>query len=109
MADVIIPTPVGELNPSTVLTTTLDGQSYRIVLHWNGRANRWQGCLQDGTGNVLAGFERFVANMRPWYRFRKTVGMPPGVFLIADESLTGTDPGLNDLGNRCKLLYRTAT
>lgn len=108
MSVVTIPTPVGGTNPSTVLTTTLDGKSYRVVLHYVGRENRWYGELQDADGATLAGLEKLVANTKPWYRFRHVAGMPSGKFLLFDSSLAGIDPGLEDLGTRCLLLYEDA-
>jgi hypothetical protein len=108
MAVVQIPTPVSETNPSTTLTTTLDGKSYRIFLHYCGRENRWYGSIQDADGVELAGLEKLVADVSPWYRYRTLAGMPPGRFLLWDSSGEGIDPGLADLGGRCLLLYNEA-
>ncbi len=82
----------------------LDGVTYTLQFRWNVRLSSWFMDVLDEQGiNVLLAGLRLVIN---WpLALYQTGRTPPGDFLVFDTSGVGIDPGLNDLGDRCRLWY----
>lgn len=85
----------------------LDGTNYQLEFRWNDRAAAWFLEVRDSSGTPLLSGRRVCLNSFTLRRFRG-LGLPPGELLCYDTSGTNTDPGLNDLGGRVRLLYFTA-
>lgn len=90
------------------LQTVLDDVTYTLEIRWNTRAEAWFMNVLDIEGIVVyqAGL-KLVAN---WMTSAYTTGRnPPGSFFLLDTSGQGEEPGEEDLGDRHKLLYFTAS
>lgn len=92
-------------------TTTLDGRAYVLHLLHNPRLDRWGLDVMDQGSDPIAMGRRVVCE----YDLLKGVvdsRRPRGLLIARDYSapdfsarILSTDPGLNDLGNRVKLIY----
>ncbi len=83
---------------------TLDGVAYKFLFSWNSRQEGWfmSLSLEDDTP-IWTGI-RVVVNWPLGGRTRSSL-RPPGHFVAFDAAETKTDPGLNDLGVRVRILY----
>lgn len=86
----------------------LDGAFYGIRLRWNRRAACWFMDLSDATGAPLASGVGLRLGAPLTMRLRTRPGMPQGVFGLVDTTGSGVDPGLDELGQRVRLVYLTA-
>lgn len=93
----------------TYFTTeiTLDGANYALLLRWNLREEAWyMDVLDEPQTTVLVGGLKLVADYP--LGIPRTGRMPPGLFVALDTTGEGIDPGIDDLGDRVKLLYYSA-
>lgn len=90
------------------IRTILDDIELIFKIDWNERAQRFQMSIYDASENALA--EGLCMNINTEILERFTIdGLPNGELMLYDTSKTNTEAGLNDLGDRCKLIYQTAT
>lgn len=101
MAAFEIPTTSDE--PKYTQFVELEGTTYQLLLEWNARAGGWFLGINDEDGNSLAGSLRLVTNW-PLLRQKTSPLLPPGEFFAVTTDGLG-DPGRDDLGNRCTLIY----
>lgn len=108
MSDPIeIPIPVGV--PLFTLRVTLDGQDYTLGFDWNDREGRWYCSISDGSGVLIQGAKKVLANW-PLLRAAKTSAqagrVPPGDLIPCDlGNPSGDPPGFAELGGRVRILY----
>lgn len=105
------------MSPRTVATSTtlstytqrtvLDGREYALVFSWNQREAKWYLDLFTVDGVLIVAGIKLVVGA-PLLRLLRSTDAPPGELFIMDRSQTGEDPGLNDLGMRCLLVYYPA-
>lgn len=85
----------------------LDGVIYTLKFHFNSRAERWVMDIADFGGTELITGLFLLTNIDLNAQF---VGedIPPGRFILIDETGAERNPGFDDLGNDIKLLYEEA-
>lgn len=105
MADFVIPTSTRQDRPHYTQRTTLDGTTYVLALNWNGREKRWMLSIRAADGTPIAEGLKVVIG---WPLNRHVRGGPPGMLWAVDTTGAGTDPGLQDLGSRVRLIYTDA-
>lgn len=86
----------------------LDGEFYTLNFRWNKRASRWYLDLADGEGDMIATGLAIVVGIPITAHLRAHAGVPPGVIVCVDTTDAGEDPGFDELGERCKLIYLEA-
>jgi hypothetical protein len=105
MAALVLPNVVDV--PHYTFSTELDGVTFRFEFRWNDRASAWFMSLRDVNGNDLVVGRRVVVGFPLLTRFSDP-RLPKGDLNAVDTTGTGTEPGINDLGGRVKLIYMTA-
>jgi hypothetical protein len=90
--------------PNFDLDQSLDGAVYLMTFRWNERESKWYMTLADDTGDPIFAGVKVVADRVISFR-TADARMPPGDITTIDTSGAGLDPGLDDLGNRVKLVY----
>jgi len=103
----IIPTSTREDVSSYTQRTALDGTEYVIAFDWNDREQHWYMDIADREGVAIATGIKVVCD---WPLLRRCVDgrAPAGAIIAIDQSGSGADPGLTDLGARVELLYLDA-
>lgn len=101
----LIPFTPGD--PEQVIAITLDGDPYVLRARWNTRDAAWylDAWERDGTTPIAFGIKLVLG-----VKLGSTYNHPlfiAGMFLI-DDSGTGIEAGLNDLGGRVVLMHMTA-
>lgn len=84
----------------------LDGSVFVFVFKWSVRQQRWHASIftEEETA-ILEGIPIFVG-WPPFERF-KDPRLPKGSIIFMDTSGKDLDPGLEDLGQRVLMIYRT--
>lgn len=82
----------------------LDAITYTLELRWNERDEAWYLSVLTAEEEPLLLGRKVVVGAPLWARFR-TAGLPPGDVVAVDTQGTDTDPGLEDLGRRVRLIY----
>ena len=96
--------------------TALDGVDYLLTFYWTQRDGAWRLDVADQDGNPIATGRKLVCN---WPILRGVLGTraswgiagvvdtfpPAGILAVIDTLGEDMDPGFNDLGTRCVLLY----
>jgi hypothetical protein len=90
--------------PRVDFVLSLDGVAYKFLFAWSTRESGWYMSLflEDDTPIWLG--VRVVVNWPLQLRSRSKL-RPPGIFTAFDSAEEATDPGLNDLGVRVRILY----
>lgn len=91
------------------IRTTLDGREFILSFDWNDREQRFYFSIAASDGTPIMSGRKLVCN---WPLTRKIAGTakPPGILMAIDYSnQAGEPPGLNDLGERVKLVYFSVT
>src|SRR6266508_803160 len=96
--------PADSVAPSYSFEVELEGALYRIALHWNERDGAWFLSLYDRSGVLLVAGRKVGLGANLLGR-GVDARLPPGTVLVVDTSQADVDPGRNDLGARCPLLY----
>ena len=99
--------PINSNSPSYKMRTTLGNDEYVFKIDWNERLSRWMFSLYDAQDNPLVVGLYLRVNFDLLSRF-KINGMPSGMLMLYDASGSGEECGRNELGTRCKLLFRSA-
>lgn len=85
--------------PSYSFRTELDGVTYFVRVRWNARDSSWYATLHDDQEVPILSGLRLVLGALPGIRSADPRA-PGGVFLVTDLSNTGTEAGLDDMGER---------
>lgn len=92
--------------PEQRISITLDEQQYVLRARWNTRDQAWylDAWEADDTTPIAYGIKLVLGVL-----LGGSVHHPlfAGGLFLADNSGSGVDPGLLDLGNRCSLLFFT--
>jgi hypothetical protein len=75
----------------------LDGDEYRIFLHWRERNRSWFVSIFDGDDEAIVRSRRLAINAMIHQSL-------PGLMLL-DTSDSSTECDYHDLGRRCKMTY----
>lgn len=85
----------------------LDGLLYTFRFRFNDRTGLWSMDIADSIDNDILNGVSLLINV-PLIDVTKTL-LPPGEFILIDETGEDRNPGADDLGNDIKLLYQEAT
>ena len=99
--------PVTSDVPHYAFQVTLDGASYGFELFWNDQAEGWFVSLLDANGDPIVNSVRLTVDVPLFARYA-SASKPQGVLMAQDTTGRHQDPGRNDLGARCLLLYFSA-
>lgn len=99
-----MPTPtIGDR--SFTYTCQLDGESYRIVLTWNVRTQRWYLDVGDDNDNRVLMGQALVNDSPLGLRYR-LAEMPPGMLVaISLDENNNAPANLDELGERVRFIY----
>jgi hypothetical protein len=100
--------PADSADPSYAFEVELEGSLYRFELHWNDRDGAWFLSLYDATETLLVAGRKVVLGANLLGKSAEPA-LPPGLLLILDTSGANADPGRDDLGERCPLIYVEST
>lgn len=105
MASQII--PITNTPANYRLTVPLDGSNYILVFTYNDRTSSWSMDILDARGNPLVNSIAMVPDYPLNYRFNKgqVPGMPPGIFMLRDESGQQRTPDNTNFGQGINLYY----
>lgn len=92
--------------PHFEVQTTLDDQAYTLELRWSVREERWYLDVYTEEREPLYRGIAVVINYRLGFRCADD-RWPKGALFAVDTSTAQTDPGLEDFGERVKLIYFT--
>lgn len=95
------------LTPVIDQEVLLEERSYRYVLTWTDRQQRWRMDLFDALG-VAIWRGRYMPINTPIGLRIKDERKPPGYFMMIDADSSGRECGFEDLGTRCALMYITS-
>jgi hypothetical protein len=100
--------PIKSGDPNFSVQATLENVTYTLAFRWNVRASAWfmDVLAADGVTIIQSGI-KLVCNW--WLAAYTTARQPPGAFMALDTSGASVDPGLDELGDRVKLIYFTTT
>lgn len=88
---------------------TLDGVVYTLGLRYNARMDRWVLDIKDAADDDLVIGLPLLNGVPLSYKWIGTMtGLPPGNFLLVDETDQDRSPGKDDLGDDLKLVYSEA-
>jgi hypothetical protein len=111
---VVIPTST--TLPDYRQTTSLEGRDYVLRFRWNTREARWYLDVADQDETPIVSGLKLVAEAPLLRLVRRDDRRPPGELWVRDREartsaagkLVARDPGLDELGGRCALLYFAA-
>ncbi len=103
MATLVLPARPGV--PHQRFFAELESVTYGFELRWNGRAESWKLDILDRDGNVLLAGKRVVIGFPLTIRAAYDRRLPPGQIIAIDTTGADAEPGLDDLGERVRLLY----
>lgn len=101
MLEITMPNPA---KPSFTQRVALDGADYELAVEWNMRSGWYAKLTDPASEEVIFGAQRISAD---WNLLHGCTHdrRPPGILFVSDTSGTATDPGYEDLGQRCLFLY----
>lgn len=77
--------------------------TYRLVIRYNTRSDRWYLSLYDAENNLLISGVKLVIN---YPLLSNHLSAPSGgTLILIDTANTGEECGYEDLGRRCQLLW----
>ena len=99
--------PVTNALTNYKLKVSLDGINLILVFSYNDRTQIWDMCVQDSGGNPLVDGIAMVTKYPLNYRFNagQVAGMPPGIFLLVDQSGKERTPDITNFGQGVSLFY----
>jgi hypothetical protein len=107
MADIVIPLRTDIL--AYALKVTLDNVVYTLRFRWNSRLAKWIMDISDVSENpLLMGLVLYEGIPLIWRFVGRIEGLPPGGFLVVDETGQNRDPDVETLGTDVKLIYTEA-
>lgn len=105
MSALLIPTTPTPSNYS--MSIQLDGTNYILVFSYNDRTSTWEMQVQDANGNPLVSNVPMVPNYPLNYRMAlgQIPGMPPGMFVVLDDTGQNRTPDNTNFGQGVNLYY----
>lgn len=103
MATIVI--PVRSDLPAYKFTIDLEGIIYGLDFGFNARSNLWFMSIYSSADELILGDIPILTNVPLTDQYVKE-GLPPGRFIAINETGSGENAGLNNLGTEVKLLYR---
>lgn len=97
--------PITNTEASFKIRTILEDVELVLRFDWNGRDSRWQMSISDAQEQPIVMGLALNINTELIHRY-ELEALPPGRLALYDTSGTFTEAGREDLGGRCKLLYR---
>jgi hypothetical protein len=85
------------------LQVQLEQETFGLRARWNERVSTWLLDVSDDVGVVVASVPIVVE--APLLRRYTDRRLPKGELVLVDTTGQGAEPGLADLGARCRLLY----
>ena len=85
----------------------LEGTVYTLEFKYNKRRDLWTMAILDASENLLLGDIPLLVDV-PLLDQYVNENLPPGRFILLDETGEQRDPGRNDLGTTIKLFYDEA-
>ena len=82
--------------------TELDGKTFTFEFEWIERDQFWMLHIGDDNGNPLACGIKLVTD---WPLLRRDNGVFPGQLIALDSGETNRVPGLEDFGERVRLVW----
>lgn len=102
----ILQIPVDSTQAAFEQTMVLDGINYLLRIYWNTRDESWYlDLFATNETSIICGL-KLVVNY-DFIGFYVQTDVPPGMFILYDDTNSEIPCGRNDLGNRCILLYIT--
>lgn len=99
----IIPIPTGA--NAVAARVPLDDEYFVLTFRWNHRAQRWYMDVADTTGVMVASGLAVCADTPLTAHLAGYDRMPRGILVAVDGTDSGIDPGLEELGQRVKIVY----
>lgn len=99
--------PIASDVPHYSFQVTLDGASYGFEFFWNAQAEGWFVSLLDANGDAIVNSVRLTVDVPLFARYADSRKFP-GWLIAQDSTGQHADPGRDDLGTRCLLLYFSA-
>lgn len=99
--------PVRSDAPSYSFVIELDGRNYTLRFRFNDRTERWTMDVATGEGEDIVCGVPLLTDTNILQRFVDP-RMPPGFFLVYDETGSAANPTRDSLGVTTKLLYEEA-
>lgn len=88
---------------------TLNGSVYVLTFNYNLRMDVWFMDIATAAGTVLLAGIAFLQGLPLTYKnVGRISGLPPGDFVLIDETGQDRDPGKDNLGQDIKLEYLEA-
>lgn len=107
MAQQILLIPIRNDLPAYSYQITLESVVYTLTFRFNARMNRWLMDIADQTENPICMGLPMLVNFPLIERFQND-SLPPGSFLVLDESGNNQNPDRDSWSNNVKLFYQTA-
>lgn len=85
-------------------TLELEGTTYSFSYTFNRRSNRWSMSILDINGAVVLGGVPILVDIDLTSQYIQE-NLPPGGFVPINETGTGKNPEIIDLGNDVKMIY----
>jgi len=98
--------PITADDPAFKIRTVLEDVQVVLGFTWNERDERWQISVSDPNEAPLLMGCPLNINWEIFNRF-EIPGLPIGSLMLFDTSGKNQEAGRDDLGVRCKLIYKT--
>ena len=92
--------------PEYGFEVTLENVPYQFTVKWNVRAAQYTLNISSRDGTQLVGCLGLALNSE-MLKNHAGLGLPPGTLTLIDPSGGTADVGINDLEDRCRLIYQT--
>ena len=99
--------PIASKTPWQSFDVQLDGETFTFEVRWNGRAAMWFLTLSDSDGLIFA--RRRLAIGVPLFHRYASLRLPKGEAYVIDTTGADEEAGVDDLGDRVKVIYLAAS
>lgn len=100
--------PIRSDIPSYQFQITLEGVVYTMRFYFNTRLDRWIMDVSNVDGELIVAGIPLLVNLPLLDRFRDE-RLPPGRFILIDETGENRNPSRDSMGDDYKLLYQEAS
>lgn len=100
--------PIDDVLPAYTFQIDLEENLYLFTFRFNLRMNRWVMDIADEDEVVIIQGIKLLINQN-LLRHYVMDNLPPGIFLLVDESGNDAQPDRFNFGNDVKLLYQEST
>jgi hypothetical protein len=104
----LLPTPTNG-HPHTLMRVPLSGATYTVRWLWNERDAAWTFSMWDPDGVAVVMGVRVLLAVDLLAAAPRSDRRPPHRIVVVDPSGAGTEPTLNSLGARVKIVYTEPT